>query len=69
MSRLASPAACPRYLRAVLTHLTGDEGKAELKDIGGLSAATVGVILRSLITFADQAEIGVEVPVHRVSPH
>ena len=41
-------------LRAVLTHLTSDEGKAELKDIGGLSAATVGVILRSLITFSDQ---------------
>lgn len=41
-------------LRAVLTYLTSDEGKAELKDIGGLSAATVGVILRSLITFADQ---------------
>ena len=38
----------------MLTHLTGDEGKAELKNIGGLSAATVGVILRSLITFADQ---------------
>ncbi len=41
-------------LRAVLTHLTSDEGKAELKDIGGLSAATVGVILRSLIGFSDQ---------------
>ncbi len=41
-------------LRAVLTHLTSDEGKAELKDIGGLSAATVGVILRSLVTFAAQ---------------
>ena len=41
-------------LRAVLTHLTGDEGKAELKDVGGLSAATVGVILRSLITFSAQ---------------
>ena len=41
-------------LRAVLTHLTSDEGKAELKELGGLSAATVGVILRSLITFADQ---------------
>jgi uncharacterized protein len=41
-------------LRAVLTHLTSDEGKAELKTIGGLSAATVGVILRTLITFADQ---------------
>ena len=41
-------------LRAVLTYLTSDEGKAQLKNIGGLSAATVGVILRSLITFADQ---------------
>jgi DNA helicase HerA-like ATPase len=41
-------------LRAVLTHLTSDEGKAELKGIGGLSAATVGVILRSLVTFASQ---------------
>lgn len=41
-------------LRAVLTHLTSDEGQAELKNIGGLSASTVGVILRTLITFADQ---------------
>ena len=41
-------------LRAVLAHLTSDEGKAELKSIGGLSAATVGVILRTLITFAGQ---------------
>lgn len=41
-------------LRAVLTHLTSDEGKAELKELGGLSAATAGVILRELITFADQ---------------
>ena len=40
-------------LRAVLTYLTSDEGKAELKDLGGLSAATAGVILRELITFAD----------------
>ncbi|MFE4727499.1 helicase HerA-like domain-containing protein [Microbacterium sp. NPDC056736] len=40
-------------LRAVLTHLTSDEGKAELKELGGLSAATAGVILRELITFAD----------------
>ena len=41
-------------LRAVLTHLTSDEGKSELKTIGGLSAATAGVILRTLITFSDQ---------------
>lgn len=41
-------------LRAVITHLTSDEGKAELKKLGGLSSATAGVILRSLITFQDQ---------------
>ncbi|WP_336631477.1 MULTISPECIES: helicase HerA-like domain-containing protein [unclassified Microbacterium] len=40
-------------LRAVLSWLTSDEGKPELKDFGGLSAATAGVILRQLITFAD----------------
>lgn len=40
-------------LRAVLTWLTGD-GKAELKELGGLSSATAGVILRELIAFADQ---------------
>ncbi|NRQ49256.1 helicase HerA-like domain-containing protein [Aeromicrobium stalagmiti] len=40
-------------LRDVLTYLTGD-GKAELKALGGLSAATVGVILRELIAFADE---------------
>ncbi|MFJ6654249.1 helicase HerA-like domain-containing protein [Microbacterium sp. NPDC091313] len=40
-------------LRAVLTYLTSDEGKGELKELGGLSAATAGVILRELITFAD----------------
>lgn len=41
-------------LRAVMTYLTSDEGKAELKNIGGLSAATAGVILRSLITMESQ---------------
>jgi DNA helicase HerA-like ATPase len=41
-------------LRAVLTHLTSDEGKEELKSMGGLSNATVGVILRELIAFAAQ---------------
>lgn len=40
-------------LRAVLSYLTSAEGKVELKDLGGLSAATAGVILRELITFAD----------------
>ncbi|NQX34216.1 helicase HerA-like domain-containing protein [Herbiconiux sp. VKM Ac-2851] len=41
-------------LRAVLTHLTSDEGRIELKTMGGLSTATVGVILRELIAFSAQ---------------
>jgi DNA helicase HerA-like ATPase len=40
-------------LRAVLQYLTSDDGKAELEGIGGLSKATVGVILRELIVFAE----------------
>ncbi|MFD6157347.1 helicase HerA-like domain-containing protein [Nocardia sp. NPDC060256] len=36
-------------LRAVITHLTSAEGKEDLKGIGGVSAATAGVILRSLV--------------------
>ncbi|KQY97615.1 ATPase [Microbacterium sp. Root53] len=40
-------------LRSVLTYLTSDEGKTELKELGGLSSATAGVILRELITFAE----------------
>ncbi len=41
-------------LRAVLQWLVSDEGKPELKALGGLSGATAGVILRELIGFADQ---------------
>ena len=41
-------------LRAVLAYLVSDEGKGELEGLGGLSKATVGVILRELIAFADQ---------------
>jgi hypothetical protein len=36
-------------LRALLTFLDSDDGKSELKGIGGLSSATVGVLLRSLV--------------------
>ncbi|HVL84519.1 MAG TPA: helicase HerA-like domain-containing protein [Pseudonocardia sp.] len=36
-------------LRAVIQHLTSDEGKAELRGIGGVSPATAGVILRALV--------------------
>ncbi len=38
----------------MVAHLTSDEGKPELKTLGGLSSATAGVILRELIVFADQ---------------
>ncbi len=41
-------------LREVLVYLTADEGKADLKNIGGLSSATAGVILRSLVTLQTQ---------------
>ncbi len=39
-------------LRALVAYLDSDEGRPELKAIGGLSSATVGVILRELVTFA-----------------
>ena len=41
-------------LRAVINHLVSDEGKADLKELGGLSTATAGVILRELIGLEDQ---------------
>src|SRR6201990_775570 len=40
-------------LRALLTFLNSDEGRAELAGIGGLSSATVGVLLRSLVALGD----------------
>jgi len=41
-------------LRSVIAHLTSDEGKAELKELGGLSSATAGVILRGLVNLQAQ---------------
>ncbi len=41
-------------LRSVLNYLTSDEGKNELKSIGGVSSATVGVILRNILTLESQ---------------
>ncbi len=35
-------------LRAVIMYLTSDEGKADLKELGGVSKATAGVILRNV---------------------
>jgi len=40
-------------LREVLKFLSSDEGKDDLKDLGGLSSATVGVLLRSIIELED----------------
>ncbi|MBO1269841.1 helicase HerA-like domain-containing protein [Arthrobacter cavernae] len=41
-------------LRAVIQFLTSDEGKAELENLGGLSKATAGVILRELVNLEAQ---------------
>jgi DNA helicase HerA-like ATPase len=41
-------------LRAVIQYLASDEGKPDLKDLGGLSSSTAGVLLRELISFSDQ---------------
>jgi hypothetical protein len=40
-------------LRALLTFFDSKEGKAELKTIGGVSSATIGVLLRSLVQLED----------------
>ena len=40
-------------LRALLTFFDSDDGKAELKMIGGVSSATIGVLLRSLVQLED----------------
>ena len=41
-------------LREVLKYLASDEGKAELKNIGGVSTATIGVLLRSIVELEEQ---------------
>ena len=41
-------------LKAMLMFLTSDEGKAELKSIGGVSTASAGVILRSIANLEAQ---------------
>ncbi len=40
-------------LRALLTFLSSDAGKAELEGIGGLASSTVGVLLRGLVGLED----------------
>jgi uncharacterized protein len=41
-------------LRAAISHLASDEGKADLKSLGGVSPTTAGVILRALVNLAGQ---------------
>ena len=41
-------------LRSVVHYLNSDEGKPDLKELGGLSSATAGVILRELIALENQ---------------
>lgn len=41
-------------LRAVVAHLLSDEGRPELKALGGLATSTAGVILRELVAFEAQ---------------
>lgn len=44
-------------LRAVISYLTSDEGKPQLKELGAVSPATAGVILRALVNLeADGAD-------------
>jgi len=43
-------------LRAVLRHLTGD-GAADLEDYGGMSKATVGVLLREMVELEQQGAL------------
>jgi DNA helicase HerA-like ATPase len=41
-------------LRAVIRHLTSKEGKADLQELGGVSSATAGVILRAVTNLQAQ---------------
>ncbi|OBK30403.1 ATPase [Mycobacterium asiaticum] len=41
-------------LRNVISHLTSEEGKADLKSLGGVSSTTAGVILRALVNLAGE---------------
>jgi len=41
-------------LRALLAFLTSDEGKADLKDLGGVSSQTAGVLLRAITELEQQ---------------
>ncbi len=44
-----SPLVTLNDLRAAISHLSSDEGKEDLKSLGGVSSTTAGVILRALV--------------------
>ncbi|MEU5690331.1 helicase HerA-like domain-containing protein [Actinosynnema sp. NPDC020468] len=50
----ALPLLDTKDLRSVITHLTSEEGKEDLKGLGGVSPATAGVILRALVNLEAQ---------------
>jgi uncharacterized protein len=41
-------------LRDAISHLTSDQGKEDLKSLGGVSSTTAGVILRALVNLAGE---------------
>ena len=41
-------------LRALLNHLSSDEGKSEMTEYGGVATATVGVIIRKIVELEQQ---------------
>ncbi len=41
-------------LRSAISHLTSEEGKADLKDLGAVNPATAGTILRALLNLAGE---------------
>ncbi|MGO9510731.1 MAG: helicase HerA-like domain-containing protein [Mycobacterium sp.] len=46
------PLVTLNQLRSAIGYLTSDEGKVDLKSLGGVSATTAGVILRALVNLA-----------------
>jgi DNA helicase HerA-like ATPase len=49
-----SPLVTMNDLRAAISHLASDAGKADLKSLGGVSSTTAGVILRALLNLESE---------------
>jgi DNA double-strand break repair helicase HerA and related ATPase len=48
------PLVTLNHLRSAISYLTSDEGKADLKSLGGVSSTTAGVILRALVNLESE---------------